>query len=232
MAIDEKHDHLVELGGSDFKIVDGEPNIKGWQVKNTAGDLIGIVHELLFDPQLRKVRYLVVDLDGNTIGIQENKKVLIPIGIAELYNRDGISQSEIDEEKIEERDLAIDGDPEARLAAGDEVIHIGDPEAGFAAEGALYTPTEDGEVVIVPVTAAQLLQLPAYEQGKLNSEAELSVRRIFEGQFAQSLAARETTVYDKNEFYTHEHFNEDKFYNRTKPTVNPGEDIDEDPRPL
>ena len=232
MAIDERYNHLVELGGSDFKIVDGEPNIKGWDVKNATGQLIGDVHELLFDPELRKVRYLVVDLDSNTLGIEQDKKVLIPIGIAELYNRDGVSQSEIDEESIEDQDLAVDHDPEARMAAGDEVVHIGDPEAGFPTEGAVYSPSEDGEVVIAPVTAAQLLELPAYEQGNVTSEAELIVRHVFEGQFAQGLAARATTVYNKNEFYTHEHFNEDKFYHRTKPTVNPGEDLDEDLRPL
>ena len=76
---DNKYDHLEELGGSDYEIVDGEPNIKGWSVKNSSGELIGEVDELLFDPQSRNVRYLVVDLKGNKLDIDDQKKVLVPI---------------------------------------------------------------------------------------------------------------------------------------------------------
>jgi stress response protein YsnF/sporulation protein YlmC with PRC-barrel domain len=79
--------HLEELGGSKFEIVDGEPNIKGWDVKNDAGENVGEVDELLFDPQSMKVRYLVVDLDTNDTGL-EDKKVLVPIGVAELRQVD------------------------------------------------------------------------------------------------------------------------------------------------
>ncbi|RZM08946.1 MAG: PRC-barrel domain containing protein, partial [Pedobacter sp.] len=105
MALDEnKHNHLVELGGSDYEIVDGEPNIKGWNVKNELGELIGEVDELLFDPQSRQVRYLVVDLDRN-FGLDIDKKILVPIGLAELY-KDGHAQNEDD---TADRDLHIEG---------------------------------------------------------------------------------------------------------------------------
>src|SRR3954471_2152492 len=79
--------HLEELGGSKYEIVDGEPNIKGWDVKNERGEDIGEVDELLFDPESLKVRYLVVELDTNDTGL-EDKKVLVPIGMAELKQSD------------------------------------------------------------------------------------------------------------------------------------------------
>ncbi|WP_461488172.1 DUF2382 domain-containing protein [Pontibacter sp. HJ8] len=78
---------LQELGGSDFKIAEGEPNIKGWTVKDTQGRTIGEVDELLFDPQSRKVRYIVLDLEGNVLDL-EPRDVLIPIGLAELHDSD------------------------------------------------------------------------------------------------------------------------------------------------
>jgi hypothetical protein len=32
-----RNDHLQELSGSDYEIVDGEPNIKNWDVKTEQG---------------------------------------------------------------------------------------------------------------------------------------------------------------------------------------------------
>ena len=79
--------YLQELSNSDFQIVDGEPNITGWEVKNETGTYIGEVEELLFDPQTRAVRYIVIDLEDNLLNL-ENKKVMIPLGIAHLHTSD------------------------------------------------------------------------------------------------------------------------------------------------
>src|SRR3954469_10855400 len=87
MANNNKNYHLQELGGSDFEIADGQPNIKGWDVKDESGKKIGEVDELLFDPQSQKVRYLVVDLSGNDFDL-DKRDVLVPIGIAELHDED------------------------------------------------------------------------------------------------------------------------------------------------
>jgi hypothetical protein len=82
-----KHRRLQELDRSDFKIVDGEPDIRGWDVKNGAGQKIGEVEELIVDAQKKKVRYMVVDLDDNELKL-DHRKVLIPIGLAELHKED------------------------------------------------------------------------------------------------------------------------------------------------
>jgi uncharacterized protein (TIGR02271 family) len=79
---------LKELGDSNFEIVDGEPNIKGWDVKDVSGKQIGEVDELIFNEDTYKVLYLVVDLDDNDFDLDKDKKVLVPIGLAELHEKD------------------------------------------------------------------------------------------------------------------------------------------------
>jgi len=90
MALDDNStdfNRLEELGGSDYEIADGQPNIKGWDVKTDSGQSVGDVDELLFNPQSRKVRYIVLDTDANDFSL-EARKVLVPIGIAELHEDD------------------------------------------------------------------------------------------------------------------------------------------------
>jgi sporulation protein YlmC with PRC-barrel domain len=90
MSIDNEniHGHLEELSGSDFEIADGQPDVTGWEVKDTDGNQIGEVEELLFDPRSKKVRYLVVDLEDNELNLESDQSVLIPIGLADLHESD------------------------------------------------------------------------------------------------------------------------------------------------
>ena len=78
---------LQKLGGSEFEMKDEQPDIRGWEVKDSLGKQLGEVEELIFDFQSRKVRYLVADLHKNDYGL-ETKKVLVPIGIAEIHEND------------------------------------------------------------------------------------------------------------------------------------------------
>lgn len=82
-----KHRRLQELDRSDFEIVDDQPDIRGWDVKNSRGQKMGEVEELIVDAQQKKVRYMVVDLDDNELDL-DDRKVLIPIGLAQLDKED------------------------------------------------------------------------------------------------------------------------------------------------
>ena len=82
-----KHRRLQELGESDFEIVEGQPDIRGWDVRNDRDQKIGEVEELILDAKHKKVRYLVVDLDDNDLDL-DDKEILIPIGMAELHEED------------------------------------------------------------------------------------------------------------------------------------------------
>lgn len=79
--------YLKSLKDSDFQIVEGEPNIIGWEVKSEAGTYIGEIKDLLFDPETNAVRYLIIDLEDNGMNLGD-KKVMVPIGIAHLHTSD------------------------------------------------------------------------------------------------------------------------------------------------
>ena len=81
-----KHRRLQELDRSDFEIVEGQPDIRGWDVRASDGKKLGEVDELILDAKQRKVRYMVVDLDDNDFDLDE-RKVLVPIGMAELHEK-------------------------------------------------------------------------------------------------------------------------------------------------
>ena len=83
----DKNNRLQELGESKFEIADGQPDIRGWDVKDINGKLLGEVDELIFDVESRKVRYIVLDLEDNEWDLKE-RDVLIPIGLAELHEKD------------------------------------------------------------------------------------------------------------------------------------------------
>jgi uncharacterized protein (TIGR02271 family) len=87
LGTNDRNRRLQELGGSDFEIADGQPDIRGWDVKDAGGQRIGEVDDLIFDTESRKVRYMKIDLEGNVLDL-ETRDVLVPIGLAQLHDDD------------------------------------------------------------------------------------------------------------------------------------------------
>lgn len=78
-------DRVVPLGQlDDYKVADGEPDVRGWEVLAADGRKIGEVDELLVDTAAMKVRYLDVDVDDGMVAGGADRHVLIPIGYARL----------------------------------------------------------------------------------------------------------------------------------------------------
>jgi hypothetical protein len=81
---------LKEL--KDYKVAEGDPDVRGWDVVSSDGRDIGEVDELLVDVEAMKVRYLDVDLDRSVReAMAEGLKhdhVLIPIGSAQIHEKD------------------------------------------------------------------------------------------------------------------------------------------------
>ncbi|TKC10526.1 PRC-barrel domain containing protein [Pedobacter polaris] len=148
--------YLLGLKNSDFQIVEGEPNIIGWEVKSESDSYIGEVNDLLFDPESRSVRYLVIDLKDNGMELGD-KKVMIPIGTAHLH-------------------------------------------------------TSDDEVVLPNITASQLASLPAYDENSTVPATEVQIREVIGS--PQTQREREIEEFNQNEFYAHEHFDKNRFYQR------------------
>ncbi len=84
-----RYSKLVELGNSGYEIVADEPDIRKWKVRNAAGKYLGVVEELLVDRELNKIRYIVLNIEGKPLNLL-SRKVLIPIGIAELDRMDDV----------------------------------------------------------------------------------------------------------------------------------------------
>lgn len=198
MALEEKkYNHLIELGGSDYEIVDGEPDIRGWKVKNQAGQSLGEVDDLLFDPQSQQVRYIIVDLKDADLPIEDDKKILVPIGVAALYDGKRIQASN-------DEPFTMEPIERSGILPVDEIDPV-EPATDYR-----YNPADDGEVVVVPVTADRLTRLPAYRENYLDPDTELSIRHIYEGTGDVGFTVG-SGVYDQD-FYQHPHFNEDTFY--------------------
>ncbi len=73
---------LDELKG--FQIAEGDPDIRGWEVRTPDDRKIGKVEELIVDPVERRVRYIEVKVDRKVLGIDDDRHILIPIGTARL----------------------------------------------------------------------------------------------------------------------------------------------------
>jgi sporulation protein YlmC with PRC-barrel domain/stress response protein YsnF len=86
---DDMPDRLHELNGSNFEIAKGQEDITGWDVKDSKGYIVGKVDDLVFDKESLKVRYLILKLKKDKdLGIDKSRKVLIPIGMAQLDRED------------------------------------------------------------------------------------------------------------------------------------------------
>lgn len=80
---------LTEL--ADYEVADRNPDVRGWNVISADNKTIGKVDELIVDLDAMKVRYLdiIINKDINDAGT-ENRHLLIPIGAAQLDDKDDI----------------------------------------------------------------------------------------------------------------------------------------------
>ncbi len=84
MALNKPTTRLRELHGSGYEIKKGQPDIRGWDVRDNQGRKFGKVHELIFDIRANKVRYMIINvLDTKDLEL-EKRTVMLPIGLAVL----------------------------------------------------------------------------------------------------------------------------------------------------
>lgn len=77
--------HLARLHElDDYKVADGDPDIRGWSVKTADGQKAGRVEDLIVDTEAMQVRFLDVALDRSTLRLEEDRHVLVPIASARL----------------------------------------------------------------------------------------------------------------------------------------------------
>lgn len=88
MASSKPTTRLRELHGSGYEIKKGQPDIRGWDVRDDNRHKYGKVRDLIFDIRANKVRYLVIDIFDTRELELEKRTVLVPIGLAVLDSSD------------------------------------------------------------------------------------------------------------------------------------------------
>jgi PRC-barrel domain protein len=138
--------NLVPLKELDhWDVAEGEPDIRGWQVRTLGGRVIGDVADLLIDTEEREVVMLDIDIEGS------NRRTLAPIRAAQIDRAERIvlidsadlheealptveraadRQNETDREvrADERRALAADVAPEHRTVRYRGSEHVGEGE--------------------------------------------------------------------------------------------------------
>jgi uncharacterized protein (TIGR02271 family) len=167
-------DRVVPLDQlDDFKVADGDPDVRGWEVVASDGRKIGEVDQLLVDTAAMKVRYLDVDVDNDLVAGSSDtsdRHVLIPIGYA-------------------------------RLDEGSD------------------------RVIVDQLASSDIVGLPEYTHGPITRDFESSVRSRFDSGYTTgatgaaagaaglaSTGAAETTRDTDNDFYSHDLYDDNRFY--------------------
>ena len=97
---------LSQMGG--WNVIDGEPDIRSWEVKTLSGRVLGSVRELLVDGKAGEVVMLDVDLTGT------DRHAYVPIRVVEIDRTKRVVRA--DSGDLEEHELSAD---KARLSASD-----------------------------------------------------------------------------------------------------------------
>ncbi len=147
--------HLDDL--HDFKIAEGEPDIRGWDVRGTDGNKLGEVADLLVDTAAMKVRYIEVKLDKDVANDVGRSHDLLDHHITDATMR---------------ADATLEAKDEYRTHAADAgrfvLIPIG-----------VARLDDDADDVILDAHASKLVGIPAYsrERNDLTRDYEHEVVR-------------------------------------------------------
>jgi hypothetical protein len=150
----DETNRIAPLGElDDYKVAEGDPDIRGWDVVTQDGKRVGEVDELLVDTGAMKVRYIAVGLDAEAAGA--DRKVLVPIGAAQLDDdKDRVLVVGISPEQFitlpEYRREAFDRDYESRLLSGydrdrDRGLDAATAATAAGANAAAETDTTPGD---------------------------------------------------------------------------------------
>jgi sporulation protein YlmC with PRC-barrel domain len=81
--------HLFRLNDlNDYEVADRDPDVRGWLVYSAEGIKFGKIVELIVDPDAMKVRYLDIEVDEGVEGVTDERRLLVPIGVASVDEKD------------------------------------------------------------------------------------------------------------------------------------------------
>lgn len=181
-----------------YRVAEGDPDVRGWEVVGGDRRRIGTVDDLLVDTPEGKVRYLDVQLDtGLYRDAPQAEDDPSPAGAAtvtEYLVRESIS------------------DEENRLTADhhlDKHHHTGERHVLFPV-GQAEIDEESDRVVLPSLKAADAVDLPSYVPGEINTEYEQSLRHWFDPSFTPSA---------EQDLYAHDLYDQERLYRRRRSAV-------------
>jgi sporulation protein YlmC with PRC-barrel domain len=123
-----EREHLVALSTLDkWTVSDGEPDIRGWEVRTVSGRQLGTVQDLLIDSDAGEVVLLDVDLPGNT------RHTFVPIRATQIDRGRRIVL--MDSADVPETDLTrVASTPGQRLGGETGSVHYPDSDREVAVD--------------------------------------------------------------------------------------------------
>lgn len=214
-----------------YKVAEGDPDVRGWEVAGADNLRIGTVNDLLVDTVAGKVRYLDIELDpglylqGTATGLGGDERRLDPDSAPELDPLSGpdgvIGQAVVPAAEIEQPPGAGTmteylvresiSDTENRMTAHlhlDDRHHPGERHVVFPVGQARLDPEHD-RVILASQRAEDAINLPAYVPGEVSPDYEQALRRWFDPSFTPS---------EGHDLYAHDLYDENSFYRNRRET--------------
>lgn len=173
-----------------YRIAEGEPDIRTWEVRGVDGRRIGDVHDLLVDINALRTRYLEVALDPDlrdqAEAAGEPTAAAAPsLGAQVIENLVRGTLSDKENELTREHHLSF----------GSRHILI---PIGFA-----RLDPEHDRILVGRLRAADAAGLSSYDGQRLDREAEASLLRELDQSYTHA---------PERDFYAHDLFDEDRFF--------------------
>ena len=197
-----------------FRISEGDPDVRGWEVLGADGRMIGTVDDLLVDTEALRVRYLAVNLDSGLFGEESGGRLEAPPRQAEA---DGVSTGVPPYGTPLSATAAMGGlgplvtETMVRDSLSDEENRLAeDRHQGFDSRHVLIPignarldPDHD-RILVQGLSAAMAAGLPEYTGEDFDRGYETGLRGRFDSSY--------TPAPDRGDFYAHDLYDQDRFY--------------------
>ena len=134
----KEREKLVSLSSLDsWKVSEGDPDIRGWEVRTVSGRQLGVVSDLLIDSDAGEVVMLDVDLPGT------DRHTFVPIRVVQIDRVRRLAL--MDSADFPESDLTRNDRPTIERRSGEPVRSIHYPDASSATLADRAQPIAPGD---------------------------------------------------------------------------------------
>lgn len=205
--VTEGKPRLAPLGElDDYRVKEGNPDIRGWEAYGADSLRLGEVRELVVDTHAMKARYMIIALDRTLPNVEADRRVLVPIGRARLD--DALDRVYLDDTSVATAYTLPNYDAAALASPAAERSLFG---------GGLQAPSAQAPspppVVPAPSTPAPSTPAPSVQ-------ATSTQAPFVPGQVAPGEVTPGTEVAHDRDFYNRPEYDDKRFFGRRKQDVN------------